>query len=82
MEANQLSFSKDLNSQCPKNKLKFKLGTSSRSNSSIFKEAKSFLCLSITTYLGGFPGIGMNGSITYRKLMSNRCLFNVIHGVS
>lgn len=35
----------------------------------MLREANNFLYLSITTYLGGFPGIGMNGSITYRVLI-------------
>lgn len=35
----------------------------------MLSEANSFLYLSITTYLGGFPGIGMNGSITYDKMI-------------
>lgn len=28
------------------------------------REAKSFLCLSMTTLRGGLPGIGLNGSMT------------------
>ena len=37
---------------------KFKF-TSSSKRSSIDSDANSFLCLSITTYLGGLPGMGM-----------------------
>ena len=39
--------------------------TSSRSKSSMLSEANSFLCLSMTTCLGGLPGMGMKGSMTY-----------------
>ena len=41
--------------------------TSSKRSSSMSREAKSFLCLSMTTLRGGLPGIGLKGSITYAQ---------------
>ena len=31
------------------------------------RDEKSFLCLSMTTFRGGFPGIGTKGSMTYEN---------------
>ena len=45
-------------------------GINSASNSSILRLANNFLCLSITTFLGGLPGIGSYGSITYISYMT------------
>lgn len=45
-------------------------------------EAKSFLCLSITTFLGGFPGIGTKGSITLEVTLRTYLWINISYTLS